>query len=608
MEKEIVLLDFKKEEKDLYAETMKLINKEIDEKQFIIDHLYNSMVAAIYINSFQKLEELKVKDPMNLLNTYLDSATDTYRKLRDLNKYVEYDFKPFDDDLVFYISTQYMNYFNQKDIELKETVTSFAEKIAGRIKEEKHHPFIRIKSTKYHVEELKGMNVYLNDLIYKSLKKNEDIIKNINISREDLIDIRRGRIKITKDILYQIFLGLQLSKYEMEQFIEKRIKNKSSFNTKRDVAIRKIINDINAYKNIDNENKNLLEITNELLKEKGLRPINPIISRDRKEEDSKSILLIGGLGFIGRECIEFFKKNQYKTYVLVKHIPTSIPQNVICYQGDITNKLVYERILSENKIDYIINLAAISTVRKGGEAFEETMLINEQAPNALYSSILENKFLIKGVIFPSTTLVYQGLEKGAEAKEDSYIIPDKITNDYAFSKYQAEQNSLRYIKKGVPIIITRLSNVYGEEDNNQRLIPEAIKELERGEEACLYVDKKDSNKSASINLVYIKDLLIAFKKIIEAIENKKISLQEKIIVNIANKEEYTVKEVLEKIYQFYQREFHPEIKTTIVPPSLKINTEKAEELFHFESHYNLESGLKEIIENREKKKEFRRIK
>ena len=404
-----------------------------------------------------------------------------------------------------------------------------------------------------------------------------------------------------------IFLGLQLSKYEIENFINKNLNNYFSINEKRDKAILRIINDINAFKNADNDYKNLVEIANELLEEKGYEKLDTTIKLKNKENNNKTILLIGGLGFIGRECIKYFKEYNYKICVLVKHIPKSIPKDVICYQGDITNKLVYERILSENNIDYIIDLAAISTVNKGEDSFQETMMINEQAPNALYSSILDNKFKVKCVIFPSTTLVYQGLYNDNNiCSENSIIIPEKISNDYAFSKYQAEQNAIRFSKKGVPIIITRLSNIYGVEDNNQRLIPEAIKAIENGKEANLYVDKDDTNKSALINLVYIKDLLNAFNKIFEVSELKQLPCED-IIINIANQEEYYVKEILEKIYELYNKEFNPNIIKTKITSNRIIDTTKAEKLFDYKSNYNLEDGLNDMISKKEKNKVLRRI-
>ena len=600
MEEEIKLLKFREEEKDLYTETMKLINKEIDEKQFIKDHIYYRMVKSIYINNLKKLGNINHPNN-NLLNIYVDNATDTYNKLRDLNKYVGYDFKPFDDELIYYISTQYINYFNINDININETEYSLAEKISGNIKEYKHHPFKRIESDTYHVEELDGINIYLNDLIYKSLKKNKDIINNIDISNENLINIRQGNVELNKDILYMMFLGLQLSKYEIEKFIDKRLNKYLSFDTKRDKTIIKIINDINAFKNADTDNNSLLEITNNLLEEKGYEKLDTTIKVKEKDNNNKTILLIGGLGFIGRECIKYFKDYNYKICVLVNHIPTSIPEDVICYQGDITNKLVYERILSENNVDYIIDLAAISTVKKGNESFEETMMINEQAPNALYSSILDNDFKVKCVIFPSTTLVYQGIYNENEiCSEESLIIPERISNDYAFSKYQAEQNSLRYARRGLPIIITRLSNIYGIEDNNQRLIPSAIKALEKGKEANLYVDIDDNNKTALINLVYIKDLLDAFNKIFEVTEIKPITYKENIIVNIANENEYYVKEILEKIYELYDREFNPNIIKTKIGNNKIIDTSKAYKLFNFKSNYDLEDGLKDMLNKNNK--------
>ena len=72
-----------------------------------------------------------------------------------------------------------------------------------------------------------------------------------------------------------------------------------------------------------------------------------------------------------------------------------------------------------------------------------------------------------------------------KANEEDLIVPKKIRNDYAFSKYQAEQNSLRYARKGVPIVITRLGNIYGSGDTNSRLVPKVINNKRKRNDAYI---------------------------------------------------------------------------------------------------------------------------
>lgn len=619
MKKQIELLDFNVKEKDLYVETMKLINNEIDEKQFIKDHLYYEMVKSIYIHNFKEFEdndvlyaneEYTAQKNYSLINIYLNSAIDTYHKIKDLNKYMGYNFKPFDESLIFYISGQYIRYFNDRNIFLNENIYTFTKKIVEVIGEYKHHPFRRIRSDIYNVEELDGINIYINDLIHNSQKTNKDLINNLGIKREELLKIRQGQIKYTKDILYMIFLGLQLSEFEIREFINSKLSKydlfKNSF-TERDMAILKIINDINIYK-ISN-NGNVLEILNNLLIEKGFSKLNTNIILKKGNKDEKTILLIGGFGFIGRECIEYFSLKNYKVCVLSKSIPNKLPENVICYQGDVTNRLIYERILSENKIDYIIHLAAISTIKDCEEMFCDTLLINEQAPNLLYSTILENKIPIKCVIFPSTVQLYQGLDN-ENCDELTFIDPTKVCNDYAFSKYQAEQLSLKYAEKNIPIIIARLSNIYGRGDNNQRLIPEILKSIKDNKNINLYVD--ETNKSAKINLLYVNDLIKAFDKIFEVMDVKPIlydsNYPQNIIVNIASDESYYVFDIAQKMYELASKEFKPLLNKTDIKSTKNISIKKLKEVFNFKQSYDLEKGLGEIMEEYEsqKKKELRR--
>ena len=617
--KSIELLDFGEEKKDLYLESMKLINNEIDQKQFIKDQMYYSMVRAIYMQEFKKLEadESLFSNNMyvatinpNLISVYLNSAIDVYQKLRDLNKYIGYSFKPFDDKLAYYVATQYINYFNQRGMFEHENAITFYDKMLPNIKEYKHHPFKRVNSDTYGVEEINGIHVYINDLIYKSKKNNKQICHRLNIPLENLLKIRLGEVEYTKDLLYMLFLGLQLSKHEIIEFIDKSFtlndyERFGGFDSQRDKAILRFINDINIFKSVDDAGNNVVDIINNLLIENKYDPLNTnIITKSNSDSNVKTILLIGGFGFIGSECIDFFKNNNdginYNICVLARNIPKNLPENIICYQGDITNGLVYERILSENNIDYIINLAAISTISKGDELFEETLMINVQAPNALHSTILENRFPVKCVIFPSTIQVYSGMVDASDScQEYSMISAARIQNDYAYSKFQAEENCLRYAKKGVPIIITRLCNIYGKQDTNYRLIPQILKCIDNDQPVNLYVDDTDERRSPMINLLYVEDLMLAFKRIFEKMEENSIKYDnnnyEKIIVNIANSTEYSIREVVEKMYELCGKELNVNLVKKPISYSRPIDVQKAKDEFGFEAIYSLDEGLSRVV-------------
>ena len=284
--KAIELLGFTFDKKDLYVETMKLINGETTKEQFLKDQLYYEMVKAIYIHNFTLLEEndvlysdgeYKAVSNSSLLSVYMNSAMDTYNKLKDLNKYIGYDFKPFDEELIFFISTQYIKYFYDRGMFLEENNFTFAKKMSELVTEYKHHPFKRVQTNVYNVEELEGINVHLNDLIHKSQKKNKDIIKILGITREELLKIRRGEIYFTKDILYMMFLGLQMSHYEIQQFIHKRLSKYESigaFSTERDKEILRLINDINIFKVVNNDGDSALDILNKLLIDRGYSPLD----------------------------------------------------------------------------------------------------------------------------------------------------------------------------------------------------------------------------------------------------------------------------------------------------------------------------------------------
>ena len=313
----------------------------------------------------------------------------------------------------------------------------------------------------------------------------------------------------------------------------------------------------------------------------------------------ETILLTGGLGFIGRKCIEYFS-DKYKICVLSNNTQKNMPSNILFYQGNVTNRSVYEKIFSENQIDYVINLAAISTTRTQNESLEKMLLINGYAPNVLYSTILDNNVKIKTIILPSTVQVYQGTHDDIiSCVEEEAIKACKIKNDYAYSKYLAEENAKWYALKGLPIIITRLSNIFGENDVKDRLIPETIKNLKQGRQATLYVDEKNESRTSTINFLYIDDLIDCFQKIIKKMEDSPIIYDGKsnnIVFNVAGKKHYSVVEVIKKIYDFMNMDYNPIVRTIPIDNDKLIDTQKAKEILTFEGRTSLEFGLKRILE------------
>lgn len=206
---------------------------------------------------------------------------------------------------------------------------------------------------------------------------------------------------------------------------------------------------------------------------------------------------------------------------------------------DITKKDDLKAVLSNQNIDYIIHLAAISYTAHKNE--EEFYRVNTIGTINLLDTILELDLKLSKVILASSAAVYgnQGLEVLNES-----LCPSPA-NHYGASKYAMETLAKNYFNK-LPIIITRPFNYTGVGQTEYFLIPKMIKH---------YKEKKKSIELGNLNVCRefndIGYVCQVYKKLLESdvmgevvniSSNKPIELMEVIkIMNELAKYEIKVK-------------------------------------------------------------------
>ena len=421
------------------------------------------------------------------------------------------------------------------------------------------------------------------------------------------MELRSGRRSLTKDIVYMLALAMQLSWIEFCQLME-TLNIDWGEEKERDKLLKEILENLIQLINLDkNEKKNAVQVANNYLAERGASLLEVKVSKAKERENVCTILITGGLGFIGRHCIDYFQRLnkqvgtvKYRICVLTRTRPKTenIPEGIICYSGQSDNKYVYERILIENNVDYILHLASVSSVGISEQRPAETFT-SSYSITVLCDAIAENHIRINGLIFPSSQLVYEGKIDASGQWLESDPISSHGLNNYVKAKVMAEDELESFSKEDIPVAIARLANVYGPNDESaDRLIPKTIQLLREGKAPQIYINKK-TKKSAMKNFIYVEDLIKAFHAIIELYDNKIYApgFNEN-IYNIGASVAVSVEDIVRMLIKLTGAKIEPiYIETDRIFKDDKLCVDKARTRLHFTAETTLEEGLKNILDS-----------
>ena len=209
----------------------------------------------------------------------------------------------------------------------------------------------------------------------------------------------------------------------------------------------------------------------------------------------KNILVTGGAGFIGSNFVRYML-NKYQDYKIVNLDLLTYAGNIkslddikdnpnyLFVKGDIADNKLVDKIVSENKIDVIINFAAESHVDRSitnPDIFVKTNVLGTQ-------NLLEvaKKYKLEKFFQISTDEVYGSLGKTGFFTEKTPLSPN---SPYSASKAGADLLVMAYHHTfGLNVNITRCSNNYGPYQFPEKLIPLFITNALYNKQVPLYGD------------------------------------------------------------------------------------------------------------------------
>jgi dTDP-glucose 4,6-dehydratase len=213
---------------------------------------------------------------------------------------------------------------------------------------------------------------------------------------------------------------------------------------------------------------------------------------------SKKLLITGGCGFIGHHLVEgVLKETDWEIIIL----------DALTYAGNLnrlTNMDIWEKEkhrvkfvwhdlkspISESihkmigNLDYIWHLAAESHVERSLEDSIPFVMSNVVGTANLLEYVKKHQPNLKKFVTFSTDEVFGPAPAGVDFKEGDTCNP---SNPYSASKEGQEAISKAFaFSFGLPIMITRSMNVFGERQHPEKFIPKTVKAILEGKPVMIH--------------------------------------------------------------------------------------------------------------------------
>jgi len=310
----------------------------------------------------------------------------------------------------------------------------------------------------------------------------------------------------------------------------------------------------------------------------------------------KTIVVTGGLGFIGSNLVNILSKKNFFiinidkiTYASNLNNISNNLKNYKFYKQDINNQNFIKKILEKYNPSLIFNLAAETHVDRSIDSPRQFINSNIYGVFNLLETIKKYKKKIK-LIHVSTDEVYGDIKKNEKSKEfDSY----NPSSPYAASKASGDLLIKSYVRTyKIPAIITNCCNNYGPNQYPEKLIPTIIYKIINKKPVPIYGNGKNIRE-----WIHVEDHCNALIKVSEkgvlgesynigsGIELNNIDITKKIIssfkeidFNLANKAKFI----------FVKDRPGHDLRYSLNSSKIKINLK-------WSCKYNFDEGIKKTV-------------
>jgi dTDP-glucose 4,6-dehydratase len=310
----------------------------------------------------------------------------------------------------------------------------------------------------------------------------------------------------------------------------------------------------------------------------------------------KTIIITGGLGFIGSNLVNILSKKKFFiinidkiTYASNLNNISNNLKNYKFYKQDINNQNFIKKILEKYNPSLIFNLAAETHVDRSIDSPRQFINSNIYGVFNLLEIIKKYKKKIK-LIHVSTDEVYGDIKKNEKSKESDSYNP---SSPYAASKASGDLLIKSYVRTyKIPAIITNCCNNYGPNQYPEKLIPTIIYKIINKKPVPIYGNGKNIRE-----WIHVEDHCNALIKVSEkgvlgesynigsGIELNNIDITKKIIssfkeidFNLANKAKFI----------FVKDRPGHDLRYSLNSSKIKINLK-------WSCKYNFDEGIKKTV-------------
>lgn len=313
----------------------------------------------------------------------------------------------------------------------------------------------------------------------------------------------------------------------------------------------------------------------------------------------KKILITGGAGFIGYHITKELLKEGHKVIIydaFLNFIPKKesnypyylkarlkdIQDKARIVKGDVRDKDYLAKIISEEKPDIIIHLAAIPIASASNQFFDDAIQTNLNGTLGVLEAIKKSGG-VERFVYTSSSFVYGDFDYEPADEEH----PTRPIDIYGATKLSGEIMTKSFGKKfGLEYVIIRPSAVYGATDANKRVSQLFIESALKKEPLILHGGGENK-----LDFSYVDDVAQGF--ILAALTPEAANET----FNLTRGEGRSLKEFAEII-----KKLIPDVEVVIKEPDERrpsrgaLNISKAKKILGYNPKYPIEEGIKAYLE------------